>query len=70
MKKADFALDFCCLDAVSLRDKENNEKKPEELGDRQYFSVFLLLQQFSSPFLLGFIPGFLGISWQGSQLDK
>ena len=45
-KKVDFAISFCCLNAVFLRGKEDNEKKAEKLGNRlllQYFSAFLLL---------------------------
>ena len=45
-KKVDFAIGFCCLDAVFLRGKEDNEEKAKELRDRlllRYFSAFLLL---------------------------
>ena len=48
-KKVSFALGFCCLDAVSLRGKEN---------DKEYFSVFW---RFLPPFLPSFALGFLGI---------
>lgn len=34
IKKLDFALDFHYLDAVFLRDKENNREEVEKLGDR------------------------------------
>lgn len=33
-KKVDFALGFCCLNAVSLKSKEDNEEKAEKLRDR------------------------------------
>lgn len=76
MKKVDFALGFYCLDAVSLKSKENNEKKAKKLGNRQYFSISLPFWRFSSllwfspPFLPGFALGLLGIGRQDSQLDK
>lgn len=39
-KKIGFALGFYYLDAVFLRDKENDKEKVEELGDKQYFLAF------------------------------
>lgn len=45
-KKVDFALDFCCLDAVSLKGKEDDKEKAEKLGNRLFLqnsSAFLPL---------------------------
>lgn len=43
-KKLDFALVFCCLDAVFSRDMENYREKAKRLGDMlllQYLSTSL-----------------------------
>ena len=75
-KKVGFALDFCPLDAVSSKGKENDKEKAEELESRQYFSASLSLQQFSPPlwFSPSFLPSFasdlLGNGQQGGQLEE
>lgn len=43
MKKVDFAISFCCFDAIFLISKKNNKNKAEKPRKRQYFSVFLSL---------------------------
>lgn len=69
-KKVDFTLDFYYLNAVSLKGKKDDEKKVEELRDRQYFSASLTLWRFSLPFFPGFALGLFGIGRQDGQLDK
>lgn len=73
-KKVDFVLDFCSLDAISLRGKEDNKKKIKELENKLFlknFSTFLSLQQFLLLlkflllFFLSFALDFLDIGKQG-----
>lgn len=41
IKKIDFTIDFCHINAVSLSSKKNDKKKIEELRDRLFLRDFL-----------------------------
>lgn len=79
-KKLDFALDFCCLDAVFSKGKETGEEEAGELGDRLFLQEFSALLRsrwffhrlcgFSPLFLPGFAPGLLVGGRQVGQMNE